>query len=160
MQDGSVITPRMRDALGVDSEPRTHVVEQGAVRRFADAIGDPDPVYRDEEVAGGTRHGGIVAPPTFLRSLEPGPARAALDLPYPEVLDGGSEWELVRPVSAGERITVTSRVADLRERTGRLGPMLLVVRETSFADESGGRVAVERSTYIYYDPASTEGGGE
>ena len=45
MSPESVITQDMRDAIGVDSEPETHTVEMGAVRRFAEAIGDSNPIY-------------------------------------------------------------------------------------------------------------------
>ena len=160
MQDKSVITSQMLRTVGVDSEPMAHQVELGAIRRFADAIGDPNPIYRDEGTAAETRHGKIIAPPTFLRSLKPGPAIVDLDIPYPEVLDGGSKWEFFQPVRTGDLITVTSKVTDLKERKGRLGPMLIVVRENSFRDSDGTIVGTELSTYIYYSPKLSDGDGQ
>src|SRR5258707_9995517 len=35
---------------------------------FARSIGDPNPIYADEEYAAGTEIGGIVAPPTFAQA--------------------------------------------------------------------------------------------
>jgi acyl dehydratase len=156
MSGANVITDEMRTAVGVESEPATHDVERGAIRRFADAIGDVSPPYRDEEAARNSRHGGLIAPPTFLRSLPAGPHRVELRSPYPEVLDGGSEWEYFEPVRAGDRITVTSRIVELKERSGRLGPMLFVTTETRYVNQSGRVAATQRGTIIHYRP---EAGG-
>ena len=93
MAQESVITPEMREAVGVDSEPATHEIEKGAIVRFARAVGDDSPIFTDEEAARGTRYGGLIAPPTFLRSLESSPPTLPFPSPYPDVLDGGSEWE-------------------------------------------------------------------
>lgn len=39
------------DFIGRWSTAVPNVVERGAVRKFADAIGDANPVYRDDEAA-------------------------------------------------------------------------------------------------------------
>ena len=41
-------------------------VEPGHILTFARAIGDDNPVYRDEEAALAAGLGGIIAPPTFV----------------------------------------------------------------------------------------------
>jgi hypothetical protein len=40
-------------------------VEASHIMMFARAVGDANPIYRDEEYARGTEPGGIIAPPTF-----------------------------------------------------------------------------------------------
>ena len=47
--------------------PPTAVYEVGRekIREFADAIGDPNPVYRDPAVAQDLGHRDVLAPPTF-----------------------------------------------------------------------------------------------
>ena len=148
----TVITDSMRAAVGKDSEPKTHLVEAGAIRRFADAIGDPSPLYRDDQAAGQSSYGGIVAPPTFLRLFRPSPAILEFANPYRGVLDGGSRWEYFEPVRTGDRITVTVRLVDLYEREGSLGNMLFAVRENRFVNQEGVLAAVDRDTEIYYQP--------
>ena len=150
----TVITDSMRAAIGKDSVPMTYLVEAGAIRRFADAIGDQSPLYRDEQTARETSYGGIVAPPTFLRLFRPSPAILEFPNPYPGVLDGGSRWEYFEPVRPGDRITVTVRLVDLYEREGSLGNMLFAVRENRFVNQEGAMVAVDRDTEIYYQPAA------
>ncbi|MBA3474210.1 MAG: MaoC family dehydratase N-terminal domain-containing protein, partial [Rubrobacter sp.] len=45
--------------IGYRSEPVTNVVEKGAVKKFAEAIGDPNPLYVDEEAAKASRYGAL-----------------------------------------------------------------------------------------------------
>ena len=109
--DESLITDELRNAVGIDSAPLTYEVEKGAVIRFADAIEDPNPVYRDEVAARDSRYGGLIAPPTFLRSMAPGPATVEARSPLTRTLDGGSEWEFFYPVRPGDLVTVTVKLA-------------------------------------------------
>lgn len=45
-------------------------VEKGAVKKFAEAVGDLKPLYVDKEVAEKSRYRGLIAPPTFPRTFE------------------------------------------------------------------------------------------
>ncbi len=146
----SLITDELRNAVGVESEPVTYDVERGAIARFAEAIDDPNPSYQDEVTARNSRHGGIVAPPTFFRSLRAGPSRVQVQSPLPRSLDGGSEWQYFEPARPGDRITVTTTLADVTERSGRLGPMIIMTRETRYVNHLGQLVAIQRSTNISY----------
>ena len=152
MTQESVITPEMRAAIDVESEPLTHDVEKGAIIKFAEAIGDTNPIYNDEVAARKSRYGGMVAPPTFLRSINAGPLKVDFRNPYSANLDGGSEWEYFEPIRPGDRITVTTMIADIYERAGRLGNMLFVVRETKYVNQFGNTVAKQRTTGISYQP--------
>ena len=156
MTQEPVVTQQMREAIGVESEPLTHEVEKGAIIKFAEAIGDPNPLFNDVEAARKTCYGGLIAPPTFLRSLFPGPSRIEVRSPYPAGLDGGSEWEYFEPVRPGDSITVTTKVSDISERQGRLGSMLFVISETRYVNQFGVVVALQRSTIISYRPPASE----
>ena len=50
--------------MAVDKFP----VEAGHIMMFARSVGDPNPVYYDEEYAKSTEVGGIPAPPTFVQA--------------------------------------------------------------------------------------------
>jgi acyl dehydratase len=147
-----IVTDEVRKQIGKTGEPRVYEVERGAIRRFAEAIGDPNPAFNDEGAARKTRFGGMIAPPTFYRSMSsPIPN---IELPSTGIgfrgLDGGSEWEFLQPVRPGDRITVQSKLADLREAEGRLGPMIFIVIETSYTNQFGEQCATQRSTAIRY----------
>jgi N-terminal half of MaoC dehydratase len=44
------------------------LVEAGHILMFARSIGDPNPIYEDEQYAAGTEVGAILAPPTFAQA--------------------------------------------------------------------------------------------
>jgi acyl dehydratase len=149
--EDSVITPEMKAAIGIESEPVSYDVEKGAIIKFAQAIGDNNPLFNDEQAARKSRHGGIIASPTFMRSLISN-SPPSFKSPYSAALDGGSEWEYFEPVRAGDHITVTTKIADLFERPGRLGNMLFTIRETKYVNQFDTTVALQRTTGISYKP--------
>jgi acyl dehydratase len=105
--------------------PPTPAYEVGRekIREFADAIGDPNPVYRDAEAARALGHPDVIAPPTFPIVLS---MRAAgqvvldpeLGLDYSRVVHGEQRFVYVRPVRAGDRLTVTVSVETIRSAAG------------------------------------------
>jgi len=143
-----IVTDEIKKLIGTESEPRTVEVERGAIRRFAEAIGDPNPLFNDEAAARRSRYGGMIAPPTFCRSLGGGFFNVPLSLA--RALDGGSEWEYSEPIRPGDRITVVSKLADIREAAGRMGTMVFVVTETRYTNQFGQLCAIQRSTGIRY----------
>ena len=146
----SIITPEMRAVIGVESEPRTYEVSAWDLARFACAIGDPNPAYSDEKAARDGAYGGLIAPPTFFRSLLPGPYPRWFDEPFAHILDGGSSYCFHHPVRAGDRVTVVRKLVDLFEKGGRLGPMLFKVAEIRYANQLGQLVATQTTTTITY----------
>ena len=151
MAESFTLTDELRQAiLSKQSEPTTHVVERGAIRRFSEAIGDSNPLWSDEIEARRSPYGGIIAPPTFLRSCSAAiPAVPELDS-LTRVLDGGSEWEYFEPVHPGDTITAVSRVANISQRTISVGPAVFIVMETTYTNQLDQVAAKQRSTLIRY----------
>ena len=93
------------------------------IREFADAIGDPNPVYRDPAAARALGHPDVIAPPTFpiVLSMRAG-AQVVLDpdlgLDYSRVVHGEQRFVYTRPVRAGDRLTVTVSVESIRSAAG------------------------------------------
>ena len=149
-QDPFLTEEMRRDAVGIEGKPSVLDVEKGAIQRFAEAVGDPNPLWNDEGQARKSRYGGVLAPPTFLRSVRPEAPSLPFGVPFERLLDGGSDWEYFEPVRAGDRITAVVRIADVSQRSGRLGPMLFTVTETTYTNQLGEVVATQRSTSIGY----------
>ena len=123
----SFLTAEMREqAIGTQSSPLTMEVEKGAIMKFAEAIGDSNPLWTDEVTARKSRYGGLIAPPTFLRSIRIERPELPFDLPFTRLLDGGSDWEYFQPVRVGDRITAKNEMIDLQERVGRMGLMIIM----------------------------------
>ena len=145
------LTEEMRQkAIGIESKPAVQEVEQGGIKRFAEAVGDPNPLWNDEAVARKSRYGGLIAPPTYLRSVRVERPQLPFDIPFSRLLDGGSEWEYFEPVRVGDRITAVAGIVDMSERSGRLGTMLFSVTEITYTNQFDEVVATQRNTSIRY----------
>jgi hypothetical protein len=131
------IIDRIKTRIGVEGPPTTVTVEAGHVRRFVEAIGDPNPRWKKE------------APPTFLVALSP----ASMHLDDAEDfgkgwLNGGNRFEYFAPVMIGDEITARSHVADVFDKSGSSGEMLFIVFETEYMNQRGELVARLRGTVI------------
>ena len=147
----SFLTEEMRQkAIGIESKPAVQEVEPGGIKRFAEAVGDPNPLWNDEAVARKSRYGGLIAPPTYLRSVRVERPQLPFDIPFSRLLDGGSEWEYFEPVRGGDRITAVAGIVDMSERSGRLGTMLFSVTEITYTNQFDEVVATQRNTSIRY----------
>ncbi len=145
------LTAEMREqAIGAETEPLAMEVEQGAIIKFAQAIGDENPLWNDQAAARKTRYGGLIAPPTFLRNLRLERTELPFDIPFERVLDGGSDWEYFQPVRPGDRITAVSRLTDLQERPGRMGIMIFMTSLITYRNQFDEVVATQTSTSIRY----------
>ena len=90
------------------------------IRRFADAIEDPNPLYRDPQAARAAGYPDVIAPPTFLtvlgfryRDITP-MDDPELGVDFSVVVHGQESFDLYRPVCAGDVLKFTYTVADVR----------------------------------------------
>lgn len=148
----SIITDKMRAMVGVDSEPLAYEIEKGAIKKFAEAIEDPNPLWQDEDFARKTRYSSIIAPPTFITSLRAFDAlsRFLAESPVKRIINGGNEIEYFQPVKVGDKIAVTQRIADLREREGKLGRTVIITLEATFRNQKGEVAAKARTAILAY----------
>ena len=154
MSEYNVITPMVRNALGKElGPPVDYEVEKSAIRKVAEAMGDPNPLWQDEKYAGETKYSSVIAPPTFLASMR-NPAHAEfiqkLDIPLKRQLAGGVDIELLHPIKPRDIISVSTKLAEANERTGSLGRMLILVFETTFTNQESQLVARLRQGLIRY----------
>lgn len=171
----ALLTDEVRRYIGVETEEEVacEPVEKGAVRRYAQAIMDDDPIYYSEEVAGALRYGAPVAPPLFPTHMfrrpfgTPDPlqehasdpdfdgivgstSQGLPELPLPglALLNGGSEIEFYRYARHGETVKCRSRYQDIYERETRSGPMIFVVIESEYLSGDGDLLLRVRKTLI------------
>jgi acyl dehydratase len=137
-----------RPFIGVESKPVKNEVEKGAIKKFADAIGDSNPIYRDEEYAKSTRYGRIIAPPTFSRTFDYGEI-PGLSIKKEGLIHGEQHFEYLQPIGAGDVLYCSTKLADAYEKEGKLGRMIFLVYEQKGVTESGETVFRARSTVIY-----------
>lgn len=154
----TVISPELKSFIGLESIPVTYDIERHAVERFAAAIGDSNPLYSNRDVAESSSYGGLIAPPTFFRSLLPGDYPKPYPEPFAHILDGGSKYRFNEPVRVGDQITVVRKIVDLFEKHGRMGTMLFKISEISYMNQQGRLVATQTTTTITYGTGEKDSG--
>ena len=125
--------------VGLRSDPVVNVVEKGAVRKFAEAIGDPNPLYVDEAAAEASRYGGLIAPPTFPRTFEYGEVEG-LGPPGQGYLHGEHRIRYERPLLVGEELSCYAEVKDYYEKEGREAPLGFLISERVGESLDGERI--------------------
>jgi acyl dehydratase len=131
------------------------------IRQFAEAIGDPNPAYRDREAARAFGHADVIAPPTFLTVLSFRFAGASpvadpdLGLDYSLVVHGEQRFVHHRPVRAGDRLSATTTVESIRDA----GRNELLTLRTDIGTESGEAVATTYSTIVSRGTAAAGAAG-
>ncbi len=139
-----------RSLIGSVFGPFVVDVERGAVVKFAEAIGDPNPIFRDPAAARAHGYADIVAPPTFPVSfLPPEEPEWTRHLDRRRVLAGEQSFRYVRPIVAGDRLTCDIRFVEVVDKQGRSGSMELLVQEARGRDADGRDVFFHRRTMVY-----------
>ena len=142
-----------RRVIGRNYPAALNEIEKGAIRRFAEALGDPSPIYREEEAARAAGYRNIVAPPTFAATLSGGvDMRDVLNISQRSILIGEQSFEYYHTLCAGDRLMVTSRVVDIYEKLGTGGVMDFAVIEDEGRDERGELAYRGRRTIIVRPP--------
>jgi len=154
--------PISPQAKGRTYGPFRYEVGAEKVREFALAVGGGVPsssfsaeeapkdiqrLYLDADYAKSTKHGSLVAPPTFCVTFNIRPFAAAVRDPQNNVnflmlVHGEQEYEFLEPVKPGDVITSTGTVTEAYSRAGR--DFMTVVCESV---NQRGQIAV-RGTYV------------
>jgi acyl dehydratase len=124
-------------------------VSRVKIAEFADAIGDPNPIYRDRDAAQAAGFADVIAPPTFAIVISmAGAGRAVADpglgLNYAMVVHGEQRFEYARPLMAGDVVTARSTISDIRDA----GRNAMLSTTTEIATVDGEHVCTAHSTLV------------
>lgn len=117
-------------------------VTREMIRKFTDALGETNPIYSDDEAAKKGPYSGLVAPPSFAVTFRNGRhffqhvprfGRAGFD--------AGKDVEFVAPIRPGDKISLSSAVKEIYDKTGRSGTMVFVVVRSTLRNQNGEVVA-------------------
>lgn len=151
--------PETQAAIGRRTQ-HTYEVTARDIRRYAQAIGDPNPIFTDVDSATDAGFDGIVGPPLFCHALafedvptnqlRPDGLPAELDLPLPvdRAVGGGGTYEVLGVVRPGDTITVTKVVEDIYRKVGSSGDLYFVVLTTEYVNQDGELLARERGIFV------------
>ena len=110
---------QLRCRLGQEvTGPPPYLTEatRDAIRHWAEAIGDDNPLWRDAAYARTTRWGTMLAPPTMLYAFDRLSIGYRGGLPGVHAMFGGTNWTFYHPTRLGDRVRVKVIFKDLIER--------------------------------------------
>jgi acyl dehydratase len=124
-------------------------VSRVKIAEFANAIGDPNPLYRDKAAAQAAGYADVIAPPTFaivISMAASGQAVAdpGLGLNYAMVVHGEQQFEYSRQLMAGDVVTAQPTISDIRD-AGRNAAM---TTKTEIRTVQGEHVCTAHSTLV------------
>jgi acyl dehydratase len=128
------------------------------IRRWAHySVGDDNPLFSDVDYAKRTAHGVVVAPPTFLYTIDSG--IIAPGMPGIQWIFAGSRFEHFLPVKAGDTITARARLIDVQIKSSRnVARYVNQVGEVLYSNQHGQLVSRYEGD-IYRIPRKRSGGG-
>jgi acyl dehydratase len=124
-------------------------VSRVKVAEFADAIGDPNPVFRDTEAAQAAGYPDVVAPPTFPIVVTIGASSSAISDPglglnYAMVVHGEQKFAYSRPLLAGDVVTAQSTITSIRQA----GSLTMLTTQTEIRTVAGEHVCTATNTLV------------
>ncbi len=124
-------------------------VSRVKIAEFADAIGDPSPVYRDRDAAQAAGHPDVIAPPTFaivvtMASSGRAMSDPGLGLNYAMIVHGEQRFEYTRPIQAGDVLVTTSTITNIRE----VKTNTLITTSTDVSTPAGEHVCTAHSILV------------
>ncbi|TQS25018.1 bifunctional MaoC family dehydratase N-terminal/OB-fold nucleic acid binding domain-containing protein [Microbispora sp. KK1-11] len=143
------------------------------IRHWAEAMGDRNPVYLDDDAARATGRPGIVAPASMTQAWTmrgyaasmagSGAGQGAEELNalfekdgYTSVVATDSEFEFHRELVAGDRVSVREVVESISpEKSTALGEGRFVTTVRTYTDQDGEVVAVQRWRLLRFRPKAS-----
>jgi acyl dehydratase len=128
------------------------------IRRWAMySVGDDNPLWSDEEYGKRSHWGSVIAPPTFLYTVDS--TIVAPGLRGIQWIYGGTRWKNFLPVRAGDRITARARLTDMAERTGARARRLVVQTGEILYHNQRGELVSRAEADVLRIPRKTSGKG-
>ena len=119
--------------IGKKSERLYHRVSADSIRAFAQAIGEENPVYYDEEYAKTTKYGRMIAPPTYCLSLKTADIPGLWIAPVGRI-HAGQRFIWNRPIFADEIVSIEQVITNTFEKTGKKGQMIFLEQTKNVYD--------------------------
>jgi acyl dehydratase len=164
----TLLTDELRARIG---ETRSYTAPEelgrAAIRYFALAVGDDNPLYTDAEAARRVGYRDVVAPPTLICETnqyagvprtEDGYAGHEWDLVVPgtRLVRGGNSYTFERAIHPDDVVTASWTLTGIAERTNRARQeMLLVTSRAEYRGANGDLLATNEETLVYVATGTT-----
>ena len=139
-------------AIGTVFTPVHATVDPNRLRLFFSAIGEDNPVFRDENVAQAAGFAGIPVPPSYLFCQEmmdandPVEFLTVLGIPIARILHGEQSFFYHAPIVAGDKLLFEGSITNVSHKKG--GAMTLLEMTARVINQDGTHVADEIRTIV------------
>ena len=115
-------------------------IDKSMIRAYCEAIGDNNPKWGD------------IAPPGFLTNakISSGGVALGIPMPYMRIVAAGGDWEFVKPIKAGDKITNIHEFHDMIDKGSEKGPRVLIVYKTTHKNQNGEVVGITTANVMSY----------
>ncbi len=136
----------LRQRIGVKIEdtlePWCHEATRDAIRHYAHGIGDDNPLWCDPDYAAASRHGGLVAPPSFLFACNRIISGYVGGLPGVHAMWAGADWTWHRMLRRNEEVHTEAWLKDLIPHETRFsGRAIQQIYHVNFHNQDGDLLA-------------------
>lgn len=144
----------IRQKEGFEFPAYSFAVERGKIREFVQAIGDPNPLCVNKDVAVGEGYQDVIAPPTFGVCIDmwggPGFEKLCADLEINpvKVLHGEQEFEYLGEINPGDLLTGKTRVDNVFCKEGKSGAMNFINLRTTYHNQRNEKVLVAKMLIV------------
>ena len=157
----TLITPEVLALIGQESPPERNrfPISDEMAYDLADATEDSNLLYVDRDYAQASRFGGLLCPPLAAwKDIAPpigffgAGQESHFEVPLPfnsYGLNGGSDWQFLRPAYVGAWVTRQFRIRDIFEKQGRSGPLVFVIRQETLTDQDNQKISVADRVSIH-----------
>ena len=164
----NLITAEVEALIGQETPPERNrfPISQEMAYDVAYAIEDRNPLYVDQAEAERSRFHGLLCPPLATwKDIAPpigyfGAGQEShfqVPLPFNSYgLNGGSDWQFLRPPYVGEWITRQYRILNIYQKQGRSGPLVFVERQETQTNQNGHVILLARHASIHRGLPSAE----
>ncbi|GAB2830789.1 MaoC family dehydratase N-terminal domain-containing protein [Comamonas piscis] len=133
---------RIGKKIGATAEPWCYEATRDNIRHYAHGIGDDNPLWCDPDYAAKTKHGGILALPSFLFSTSRIVSGYVGGLPGVHAMWSGADWTWHKNVNRNDEIRTEAYLKDLIEHQTRFaGRAIQQVYHVDFFNQEGDKVA-------------------
>ena len=132
-----------------------------AIRHFVDGLGDTNPLFRDKQYAEKTKHRGIIAPGSFLYTVQwvvPGSGMPGVHAWY-----SGGDWEWYRPIFTDDEFTPFGILRNVDIKKGRMAggaSIYIDYDEGVYLNQRGEIVGKELHHTVWTDRGSSSSAGK
>lgn len=128
--------------IGATIEPWCYEATRDNIRHYAHGIGDDNPLWCDPAYAAQTRHGGLIALPSFLYATDRIVSGYVGGLPGVHAMWSGADWTWHQPVRRNDSLRTEAHLKDLIEHQTRFaGRAVQQIYHVDFFNQHGDLVA-------------------